>query len=319
MLTDSFGRKHDYLRISLTDACNLRCVYCMPSEDTSVTPSARLMQADEIEGIARVFTGLGVKKIRLTGGEPLLRKDVRLIMQKLSALPVELTISTNAILANEFIGSFHEAGIKSANVSLDTLNPEEFKAITKRGDFEKIKSNIALLLTEGLRVKVNVVIMKGINEHVVPDFIRWTKDHELDVRFIEFMPFAGNSWRREAVVPYAEILGTIRKSFDIIKLQDQPNDTAKKYAVKGYRGSFAFITTVTEPFCDSCNRLRLTADGKIKNCLFSSTENDILSAWRAGKDIRPLIALNLGNKKKERGGRFDFENIDNRSMIRIGG
>lgn len=318
-LTDSFGRKHDYLRISLTDACNLRCVYCMPDEKVFVTPSAKLMQATEIEEIAKTFIDLGVKKIRLTGGEPLVRKDAGEIIQRLSGLPVELTVSTNAVLIDEYIEIFKKANIRSVNVSLDTLNADEFFAITKRGDFQKIMANIQLLLSHNFKVKVNMVVMKGINEHAVPDFIHWTKDFPLDIRFIEFMPFAGNKWQRDKVFSYQEMLAMIAEKHEFLKLEDAPNDTAKKYRVKGHPGTFAFITTITEPFCGTCNRLRLTADGKMKNCLFSAAETDLLSSYRKGEDIKPLILSCLQSKKQERGGRFDFENIENRSMIQIGG
>jgi cyclic pyranopterin phosphate synthase len=318
-LQDTFGRMHDYLRISLTDACNLRCLYCMPNEKVLVTPSEKMMRADEIEGIAKVFVKLGVKKIRLTGGEPLVRKDAPQIINLLSKLPVELTISTNGVLVNEYIDTFKRANIRSLNVSLDTLNADEFFAITKRGDFKKIIENIQLLLSNNFKVKVNMVVIRGVNEHAINDFIRWTKEFQLDVRFIEFMPFAGNEWLRDKVFSYEEMLNSISSEYKFEKLKDEPNDTAKKYRAIGHKGTFAFITTVTEPFCGSCNRLRLTADGKMKNCLFSQGETDILSAWRNSVDIEPLILSNLKSKKKELGGRFDFENIENRSMIKIGG
>lgn len=318
-LSDSFGRAHNYLRISLTDACNLRCLYCMPDEKISLTSNSKLMQADEIEGIARVFQSLGVNKIRLTGGEPLVRKDAADIMKRLSKLPVELTISTNAVLVDRFMDCFKQSGIKKVNVSLDTLNAEEFFAITRRGDFKRIMENIYLLLANQFKVKVNMVVMKGINENSIIDFVKWTKDYPLDIRFIEFMPFAGNAWERDKVYSYAEMLKRISRDFAFVKLEDSHHDTAKKYQVSGYFGTFSFITTITEPFCASCNRLRLTADGKMKNCLFSSTETDLLTSWRAGEDIVPLILSSVMDKKQERGGRFDFENIENRSMIRIGG
>jgi len=318
-LTDSFGRVHTYLRLSLTDACNLRCLYCMPEEKVMSTPSAKLMQADEIAGIAAVFQSLGITKIRLTGGEPLVRKDAGDIMHRLALLPVELTISTNAVLVDEYIERFKASGIRNVNVSLDTLDPEVFFAITRRGDFARITKNIALLLNNGFHVKVNMVVMKGVNETAVLDFVRWTKDFPLDVRFIEFMPFAGNGWERDKVLGYQEMLENIRKVFAVVKLEDPQHDTAKKYQVPGHAGAFAFITTVTEPFCTGCNRLRLTADGKMKNCLFSSGETDLLTPWRAGQDIIPLILESVKSKKAERGGRFDFEHIENRSMIRIGG
>lgn len=318
-LHDTFGRLHNYIRISLTDACNLRCTYCMPNEKVVVTPSDKMMSVDEIIGIATTFVKLGVTKIRLTGGEPLVRKDAKLIIQKLSELLVELTISTNAVLVDEYIDVFKQANIRSVNVSLDTLNTDEFFAITKRGDFEKIRQNIFLLLANNFKVKVNMVVMKGVNEHAILDFINWTKDFPLDVRFIEFMPFSGNAWNREKVFSQQEMLNVISEKYSFVKLIDEPNDTSKKYTVPGYQGTFGFISTVTEPFCGTCNRLRLTSDGKMKNCLFSEGETDLLFAYRNGIDIIPLIISNVMSKKEALGGRFDFEKIENRSMIKIGG
>lgn len=318
-LNDTFGRSHNYLRISLTDACNLRCTYCMPNEKVLVTPSDKMMSVDEIIGIATVFVKLGVNKIRLTGGEPLVRKDAKLIIKKLSELPVELTISTNAVLVDEYIDVFKQVKISSVNVSLDTLNADEFFAITKRGDFEKIQKNIFLLLANDFKVKLNMVVMKGINEHAILDFINLTNDFPLDVRFIEFMPFSGNAWNREKVFSQEEMMNLISEKYSFEKLIDEPNDTSKKYVVPSHKGTFGFISTVTEPFCGTCNRLRLTADGKMKNCLFSEGETDLLFAYRNGIDIVPLIISNVMSKKEALGGRFDFEKIENRSMIKIGG
>jgi cyclic pyranopterin phosphate synthase len=297
-LYDTFGRKHNYLRISLTDACNLRCTYCMPDEKVIVTPSHKMMQVDEIVEIAKVFVNLGVNKIRLTGGEPLVRKDAKLIIQQLAKLPVELSISTNAVLVNEFIEDFKQANIHSVNVSLDTLNADDFLKITKRGEFEKIKQNIFLLVKENFKVKLNMVVMKGINESAILDFIELTKDFALDARFIEFMPFSGNDWNREKVFTQTEMLQLIQTQYTILKLEDELNDTAKKYKVPGHKGNFGFISTVSNPFCNTCNRLRLTADGKMKNCLFSEGETDLLSAYRNGMSIESLIIENLQAKNK---------------------
>ena len=321
-LTDKFGRKHDYLRISLTDACNLRCLYCMPNEKVLVTPSAKMMQKEEIFEISKTFVNLGIKKIRLTGGEPLLRKDAKAILESLAQLPIELSISTNAILVDQFIDVFKNVGIKQVNISLDTLDAEEFFQMTKRAYFEKIMSNIKLLLENNFKVKINCVVLKDKNEKAILDFISWTENTDLDVRFIEFMPFQGNSWKKDAVYAYKEILKDVEQQYQINRLPDAVNDTAKHYQVKNFKGKFAFITTITEPFCDSCNRLRLTADGKMKNCLFSTGEIDILSAFRSGKDITSLIQENVAAKMRERGGRFDeiSEALnENRSMIKIGG
>lgn len=321
-LIDKFGRKHTYLRISLTDACNLRCSYCMPNEKILVTPSSKMMQVDEIVAIAKVFVAMGITKIRLTGGEPLLRKDAKKIIENLAKLPVELAISTNAILVDQYIETFKNANLNSVNVSLDSLDEEQFFVLTKRRNFDQVMSNIQLLIANNFHLKINIVVLRGINEKSILDFVRMTKENNIEVRFIEFMPFQGNSWKIDDVVSYKEMLDLIETQFEIERTADSLNDTAKHYRVLGFKGKFAFITTITKPFCDSCNRLRLTADGKMKNCLFSTDEMDLLSALRSGEELYPLILDNMATKKKERGGRFEnnLELMDeNRSMIKIGG
>ena len=326
MIKDSFGRVHDYLRISLTDACNFRCTYCMPDEEMQFKASAHLMQVDEIDAMAGMFVRMGVRKIRLTGGEPLVRKEAAEIIRLLSKYPVELTLTTNGYRAHEFIQVFKEAGIRSVNVSLDTLNPEKFFKITRRDHFRQVWDNIQLLVREGFHVKVNVVMMKGMNEEEIIDFVEWTKTQPVHIRFIEFMPFSGNHWENEKVVSYQQILDTIAAQYDFIKLRDDANATAKKFKVYNHEGTFAIISTMSAPFCTTCNRMRLTADGKMKNCLFSKGEVDLLSAFRSGEDIMPMIEQCVIEKEEALGGQFtnDYEKIDadeltNRSMIRIGG
>jgi cyclic pyranopterin phosphate synthase len=325
-LLDSFGRVHDYLRISLTDACNFRCQYCIPDENVRFMPSSRLMQAEEIDVIAGEFVKMGVNKIRLTGGEPLVRKDAADILLRLSKYPVELTLTTNGCEADDFIPVFREVGIKSINVSLDTLDREKFKALTKRDLFEKVWSNIQLLINKGFQVKVNVVIMRGVNENEIPDFIEWTKTQPVHLRFIEFMPFAGNLWNNEKVFSYPEMLDVISGKYGFVKMKDDANATAKKFKPYNHEGTFAVISTMSEPFCSNCNRLRLTADGKMKNCLFSKGEADILTVLRNGEDIVPIIEQCLAVKAEALGGQFegdyhkiDISKISNRSMIEIGG
>ncbi len=326
MLNDSFGRLHNYLRISLTDNCNLRCSYCMPEEEYKFMPNAQLMQADEIFTIAKTFVALGVNKIRLTGGEPLVRKDAAKIIRTLGSLPVELAITTNGTRLHEFLPTLLNAGITSINVSLDTLQQEKFHLITKRDQFAQVKNNIDLLLQNNIHPKINVVVMKGINEHEILDFIEWTKATPIHIRFIEFMPFSGNKWISNKVITWQQILETIESRYDFIPLKSEANATAKKYKVLNHEGTFAIISTMSQPFCSTCNRMRLTADGKMKNCLFSQDETDILSALRQGKDIIPLIQQNISDKKEAQGGQFvpDFEQLHadtlhNRSMIAIGG
>lgn len=328
ILTDTFGRKHNYLRISLTERCNLRCTYCMPAEGIQLSPKEHIMTYEEIYTIAKEFVNLGVTKIRLTGGEPLVRKDAATIIEKLASLPVELTLTTNGVIADKFIDLFKKCGIKNLNISLDSLDPNKNKEVTRRSYFDKVYQNILLLVKEGFNVKVNCVLMKGFNDNEIIDFINLAKEHPLHIRFIEFMPFDGNRWNMEKMVSLQEILSEVNSTFtkdEIIKLEDAPNDTTKAYQIRGYAGTFAIISSVTNPFCDGCNRIRLTANGQIKNCLFSAKESDLLTPLRNGKSIHSIIEKAIQSKFKIRSGmdtldKFkDTDGHNNRSMITIGG
>jgi len=329
ILTDSFKREHTYLRISLTERCNLRCTYCMPAEGVPLVPRSHIMTYDEIYKIAKTFTDNGVTKIRLTGGEPLIRKDIPVILEKLASLPVEIGITTNGITIDKHIETLKQYNIKNINVSLDTLDEVKFKEITRRNHFEKVYQNILLLVENGFNVKINAVLIKDFNENEIIDFIELTKNLPVSFRFIEFMPFDGNKWDLKKMVSYAEIMKKVNHHYSeakVERLQDAENDTSKNYRIKGFKGSFAIISSVTNPFCDSCNRLRLTADGKLKNCLFSATESDILATLRDGKSIEPIIQKAVLGKFKIRGGMDTLEKLQkpdlhskNRSMISIGG
>ena len=328
-MTDTFGRVHTYLRISLIERCNLRCTYCMPEEGVLLSPKSSLMTCEEIYTIAKTFVENGVTKIRLTGGEPLMRKDIPVILEKLASLPVELSISTNAVIVDKFIETFKENGLQNINVSLDTLDAAKFKEITRRNDFEKVYNNILLLVSEGFKVKINTVMIKGFNDDEIIDLVQLTKNLQVSLRFIEFMPFDGNKWDMKKMVSYAEIMKKLNSFYSeeqIERLQDAPNDTSKNYKIKGYKGSFAVISSVTNHFCDTCNRLRLTANGYLKNCLFSATESDLLTTLRAGKSIGPIIEKAVQAKLKVRGGMDTLKKLQepklhtqNRSMITIGG
>lgn len=326
MITDTFGRVHNYLRISLTDNCNLRCFYCMPEEKYAFAPASKLMQVHEIEQLARLFVANGVTKIRLTGGEPLVRKDAPAIIEALGKLDVALAITTNGVRLHEMLPELLAANISAINISLDTMQPDKFLKITRRDLFHRVRSNIELLLHHCIRVKINVVVMKGLNDNEILDFIALTKHNDVEIRFIEFMPFSGNKWTGNQVVTLHDILMEVATKYDALPLAAGTNDTAKHYVIPGHVGSFAVISTMSAPFCDTCNRMRLTADGKLKNCLFSKTETDLLTALRAGEAVLPLIEESIKGKAKALGGQFSgvFENLDaatlqNRSMITIGG
>lgn len=326
MIEDRYHRGHDYLRISLTDVCNLRCFYCMPDEHYRFMQAKHLMQPEEILSIAKVFVGLGVHKIRLTGGEPLARGDAADIIGGLSALPVTLALTTNGTLLDRYIDVLKKARIRSLNISLDTLSAEKFHHLTRRDGFDRIMENIRLAIQSGFRVKINMVVMKGLNETEILDFIAWTRHEPVDIRFIEFMPFTGNRWTSNQVFPMREMLDLIETKYVPEPVACNPHNTAKEYRIRGHRGNFAIISTMSAPFCSGCNRMRLTADGKMKNCLFSKNETDLLSALRRGDPIEALIRQNVLEKAEALGGQFsaDFgnlksENIENRSMISIGG
>ncbi|KDN54409.1 GTP 3',8-cyclase MoaA [Flavobacterium seoulense] len=329
ILTDDFGRKHNYLRISLIEKCNLRCTYCMPAEGIALTPKKELMIADEVFAIAQTFVNNGVNKIRLTGGEPLLRKDFPEIIEKLSQLETEISITTNGILIDRHIDVLKQFNVRKINLSLDTLVATKFNNITLRNQFEKVIDNLHLLLNNDFKVKVNVVLIKGFNDDEIIDFINLTEFLPISIRFIEFMPFAGNEWDRSKMVSQKEILDQLSAHFsesNLEKLQDEKNFTAREFKIKNYLGSFGIISSITNPFCDGCNRIRLTANGKIKNCLFSNSETDLLTPYRNGEAIENTIASAIKNKKKVRAGMTTLEDVDNpilnqdnRSMIAIGG
>jgi molybdenum cofactor biosynthesis protein A len=329
ILTDDFGRKHNYLRISLIEKCNLRCTYCMPAEGIALTPKKELMTADEVFAIAQTFVNNGVDKIRLTGGEPLLRKDFPEIIEKLAQLETEISITTNGILIDRHIKVLKQFKVRKINLSLDTLVASKFNTITLRNQFEKVIDNLHLLLNNDFKVKVNVVLIKGFNDNEIIDFINLTESLPISIRFIEFMPFAGNQWDRSKMVSQKEILDQLSAHFsesNLEKLEDEKNFTAREFKIKNYLGSFGIISSITNPFCDGCNRIRLTANGKIKNCLFSNSETDLLTPYRNGEAIESIIASSIKNKKKVRGGMTTIEDVDNpvlnqdnRSMIAIGG
>jgi cyclic pyranopterin phosphate synthase len=326
MIRDSFGRLHNYLRISLTDRCNFGCTYCLPAPYAEYAPAGKIMTAEEVVDLAQVFVSMGVVKIRLTGGEPLVRKNAKEIIHGLGSLNSELTITTNGFLADHFIHPFHEAGIRTINVSLDSLDEKKFESICGVSAFRKVRNNIDLLLREGFKVKINTVVMKDLNEDELLSFAAWTCFENIHIRFIEFMPFKGNKWDLSRTVGHTQILKKITDKYEIEKLSDTPHSTSKAYKIPGAMGTFAIISTVTSPFCGDCNRMRLTADGKLKNCLFATKEADLLTPFRQGKDVREIILTEISRKKEFLGGIQAFQNdetaahsLQNRAMISIGG
>ncbi|KAI0034000.1 hypothetical protein K488DRAFT_77561 [Vararia minispora EC-137] len=332
-LTDTFGRRHNYLRISLTERCNLRCFYCMPSEGVELSPKPSLLSDDEIFRIARLFVRNGVTKIRLTGGEPTVRKGlVDLVgeraLARLNTLRVyglkAIGMTSNGLVLHRYLPALVESGLTHVNISLDTLNPFTFEIMTRRrGHDAVLRSLEEAIKSEGLKsVKVNVVVIQGLNDQEVLDFVEMTRDRKLSIRFIEYMPFTGNKWDKSKMLSSAQLLERIVSRYPrTTKLVDEDNDTARSYHIPGFRGSFGFISSMSDHFCGSCNRLRLTADGKIKVCLFGPEEVSLRDLLRSGADNTTLLETvrkAVRGKKEKHAGMEDIDVITNRPMILIG-
>ncbi|XP_075551839.1 molybdenum cofactor biosynthesis protein 1-like isoform X1 [Dermacentor variabilis] len=326
VLVDSFGRKHTYLRISLTEKCSLRCVYCMPEEGVPLTPNEKLLSSDEIVQLASLFVTFGVTKIRLTGGEPLVRKDAVSIIERLAKIPQleVLGITTNGLVLSKKIPDLKNAGLTHVNISLDSLVPEKFEFLARRRGWHVVRKSIDDALAAGFdSVKINCVVMKGINEDELVDFVKLTETNNVEVRFIEYMPFDGNKWSRQKLVPFESMLSTIKKELPFLERQeDEPNHTSKLFRVPGWTGKIGFITSMTEHFCGTCNRLRITADGNLKVCLFGGDEVSLRDAIR-GKatpdELLSLIGSAVLRKKFSHAGMDKLSTLRNRPMILIGG
>ncbi|XP_017957352.1 molybdenum cofactor biosynthesis protein 1 isoform X1 [Drosophila navojoa] len=320
-LTDSFGRHHTYLRISLTERCNLRCDYCMPAEGVPLQPKSQLLTTEEVLRLARIFVEQGVRKIRLTGGEPTVRRDIVEVVAQLKALPQleHVGITTNGLVLTRFLVPLQRAGLDSLNISLDTLRKERFEQITRRKGWERVIAGIDLAIQLGYRPKINCVLMRNFNEDEICDFVEFTRERPVDVRFIEYMPFSGNKWQTERLISYSETVQAIRQRWpEFQALPNGPNDTSKAYAVPGFAGQLGFITSMTEHFCGTCNRLRLTADGNIKVCLFGNKEFSLRDAMRSDgcteQQLVELIGAAVQRKKRQHAGFGNYRN-GSRTML----
>ena len=397
-IRDTFGRAHTYLRISLTERCNLRCLYCMPEQGIELTPSAELLSVEEMERLVRLFASMGVNKLRLTGGEPLVHRNFDDVVKRFKQVPGinTLAVTTNGITLHRRIERYKELGVDAWNISLDTLDPAKYALVTRRDGLPKVLSAIARAESLGYDpVKINCVVMRGVNDNEVSDFAALTKDRRLEVRFIEYMPFDDNKWSREKVFPWMEMVDRIETANGGAKLVPVHSDAAKQVAVSaeqselttdaslakkkrsladsnrgntnggsngepqpapaattasrtngrgktlggtvahgetarlfrlpGHVGSVGFITSMTTHFCGSCNRLRLTADGNLKVCLFGEDELSLRGLMRGGAtddEIEAKIRDAVAAKHFSHGGKKSLESLaaaPNRPMIKIGG
>ncbi len=330
-LVDQFGRVHSDIRVSITDRCNYRCIYCMPLEGMEFLPRKDLLTYEEIVLVLGAVQSLGVKSVRISGGEPLLRRDVTDLVKLISALGFEdISMTTNGHYLGEFAKALHSNGLKRVNVSVDSLDPGKFSRIRRLGDLSRVLGSISRASEVGLGpIKVNVVVMRGVNEDEIVDFCEYARKSGNVVRFIEFMPLdAQGAWTRDQVVGADEILATIRGKWGLSPIEDDGDvsSPATTYRFDDGVGEIGIIASVTKPFCGDCNRLRLTCEGSIRNCLFAREELSVRDIVRSAKtkeektkQVQEAFFNALVMKKAGHGiGDPNFER-PNRSMSMIGG
>lgn len=294
-LLDTFGRLHDNLRISVTDRCNIRCYYCMPEGAVQFGPREEILSFEEIERFVRIATPLGVRKLRITGGEPLLRKDLPVLIERLSAISGidDIGLTTNGVLLQRDAEPLWNAGLRRLNIHLDTLDRERFRQITRRDDFDRVIGGILECVRLGYRIKLNAVAIKGVTEPDVVPLARFGREHGIEIRYIEFMPLdAQGLWNDSSVLTADAILDSlIREVGPLVEVPDKdPRAPATEYRFADGGGQVGFIASVSKPFCLNCNRLRLTADGHLRYCLFAIEETNVKTLLRSGASDAEIIA-----------------------------
>jgi cyclic pyranopterin phosphate synthase len=304
MLTDSFGRVHDNLRISVTDRCNIRCFYCMPETEVHFVERREILDFEEIERFARIAAGLGIRKVRVTGGEPLLRRDLPVLIARLAGIPgiEDLALTTNGVLLEDLAAPLWDAGLRRLNVHLDTLDAARFTQITRRDDLGRVLRGLEAARRADFKIKLNAVAVKNLVEPDIVPLARYARENGFEVRFIEFMPLdSQNLWDRGKVLLADDILATLSREISpLVPVPDpDPRAPASEYAYADGRGMVGIIASVSKPFCLNCNRIRLTADGKLRYCLFAIEEDDVKGLMRSGardEEIAELVRRNLAGK-----------------------
>ena len=327
-LVDTFGRVHTNLRISVTDRCNIRCFYCMPAENVQFKPRSELLTFEEIERFVRVVTRLGVTKLRITGGEPLVRAELPTLVAALAAIPGvdDLAMTTNGILLAEYASALKRAGLHRLNISLDALSEETFQQIARRRGLDRVLEGISEAKRQGFSgTRLNAVAVRDVNEGEIIPLARFAREHDLELRFIEFMPLdAEQSWQDDRVLTGEEIRVRLAAEFGPLVPAHRPDGSqpAVNYQFADGPGTIGFINPVTEPFCEHCNRLRITAEGQVRNCLFSTEEWDARAILRGGgsdRSLTELVRTCVGAKKTGHG--IDSPDFvrPQRAMFQIGG
>lgn len=318
-LTDSFGRQVGYLRISVTDRCNLRCRYCMPETGVEQVSHEAILSFEGIEAIVRAGAAAGINKVRLTGGEPLVRKGIVELVARLKQIPgiEELTMTTNGVLLKDYAQALKTAGLDRVNISLDTLDPAKFSTLTRGGSLESVLSGIEAAKHAGLLpLKINVVLMKGFNDNEVKQFVDWTRHEAVEVRFIELMPFGNNAlWAPEQFMASTSVL-TLVPELKPLPVDDAAA-AASLYALDGGKGRVGLISPVSCQFCAQCNRLRLTSKGRLKTCLHGQEEVDLSTVWQDAARLQETLEQAVYRKPKQH--QLLDGNTTNRHMVEIGG
>ena len=325
-ITDNFGRIFDYLRLAVNDQCNLRCIYCMPEKGIPFLDKNKLLNTKDVKRLINIFSSLGVSKIRFTGGEPLLRKDIFELIQYSSELPEIDTVhmTTNGVLLPSYLNQLERAGLSGLNISLDTLRPDRFKSITRRGHFQDVMKGLDMAFSSRIHsIKVNVVTMKEFNDDEILDFVELTRENDIIVRFIELMPFDSHQiWKTGKFYSAEKIIGHLEKNIKGLRPSSGSKTEHHAFEIDGYKGKVAVIPAFTRSLCNNCNRIRITADGKLLNCLYSRSETDLLREMINGSsdgDIKDLIRESMRNKLMD-GWLSQRDGKDQReSMTQIGG
>ena len=323
-MKDKYGREIDYLRISLTDKCNLRCIYCMEEKDNSFLEEEKLLTREEIKRLAELFSKVGIKKVRLTGGEPLVRKDILDIMKDLNSIEgiEEIYITTNGILLDKYLDDFKNLGLTGVNISLDSLKDDNFKNLTRLGDLDKVLKAIDKALNLGIKVKINTVMIQGINDNEILDFINLTLDKNIDVRFIELMPIGVGS--KHKGVSNESIIDIIKNNFkDISEInRDKSGGPATYIKLKNSKGKIGFISAISNCFCEDCNRIRLTSEGFLKQCLhfnYGINLKEIMKTGASDEELLNAIKENIYYKPEKHLFLKESGNKELKFMNQIGG
>lgn len=306
ILFDNHNRPINYVRLAVTDRCNLRCFYCMPAEGIEYVARKELLSYEEMERLLTVLAEMGISKVRITGGEPFLRKDLMPFLWRVKAIPgiEDIHITTNGVLTGRHLSELKELGIASINLSLDTLDRERFHQITRRDELPKVLDCLHALLESGIRTKVNAVVMEGKNTEDIVPMVEYTRNYPVNIRFIEEMPFNGAGAQTPGLSwDHRRILDEIRQTYpEVAKIPDGPNSTSANYQVPGFAGSFGIIAAFTRTFCGTCNRIRMTAQGTLKTCLYDNGVLDIKALIRSGasdQEVKTAFSTAFGSRAKD--------------------